>query len=512
MDRELMEKEVLCILDTRQIQRYMFRTNSFMDTIGGSDLLDHITMDALEDAMKSVDPPLREDEYVLSQEPTAEDIPYFTTPGIKFQLIICAAGNAICIVRTGALCQKIIRRISRYYLEAGYSLNLTAAATERTDNYGQDVSRLYQKLKNIKASSEISDPMGTLPVIMREKRTGEPVIAFDEERGDYVSRSSVIRRTEAKGRVNCVEMKDMHVTKAADGKSYLAFIHADGNNLGITIGRIMQATSGYVDAIVTRRIVAQNIETAYIQVMEKTTGELKAYYQKKGGRIEEFPHEFQVLHQAGDDINIMCNANLAFPFLDFFYQNLKDATIWEKDGERIPLYVCAGISFVDRESSFHASYHMAEECCSSAKAKAKEERHLQNGLAGNWIDFQVCENPNVQELDMLRTRSYHTAEGIDLMLRPYSLEPADREEPFYYETLMERVQRLKKLHLPAVQMSLLRQSYTMGRQEYTRWIRRMKEKGYNLAESLGSPIYTDTERISHAVWFDAVELMDFLGK
>lgn len=34
MDKELMGKEVLGILDTRQIQRFMFRSNSYVDTLG----------------------------------------------------------------------------------------------------------------------------------------------------------------------------------------------------------------------------------------------------------------------------------------------------------------------------------------------------------------------------------------------------------------------------------------------------------------------------------------------
>ncbi len=510
MEKELMDKEVLCILDTRQIQRYMFRSNTFLDTIGGSDLMTHVLQDAIRDAMVHIDTPLKEEEYALSLEPSADAIPYFTSPKVQFQLIICAAGNALCLVRTGALCQKIIRRISRYYLEQGYSLNLTATATEKTDHLGHDIFCLYKKLNNIKADSDISDPLGTLPVIMREKRTGEPVVAFDKENGDYVSRSSVIRREEAKKRKVQFDLKDIRTTKASDGKSYFAYIHADGNNLGITIGRILQMTPDYVEGIVTRRQINRNIEKAYAAIMEKTEADLKAYYLEKGGEEKEFPYEFQVIHRAGDDINLVCNASLAFPFLDFFYQNLAGTTIWEKDGERIPLYVCAGISFVTADSTFHAAYGLAEECCKSAKTAAKEEQNLLDGLAGNWIDFQICDNPNVQELDMLRSRSYRTAEGIDLMLRPYSRDEVDREKDFYYGKLIERIGNLKTLKLPKQQMTVLRQSYLMGRLEVGQWIRKMKERGIDLTAALGVPTYTDTKRQIHAVWFDAVELMDFV--
>ncbi len=510
MEKELMDKEVLCILDTRQIQRYMFRSNTFVDTIGGSDLMQHVLWDAIRDAMVSIDPPLSVEEYALSVEPRAEDIPYFTSEKIKFQLMICAAGNALCIVRTGALCQKIIRRISRYYLERGYSLNLAATATEKTGHLGDDVFHLYKKLNNIKAASDISDPLGTLPVIMREKHTGEPVVAFDEENGDYVSKSSVIRRNEAKKRVVQFDQKDIRTTRAKDGKDYFAYIHADGNNLGITIGRILQKTPDYVEGIVTRRLINRNIEEAYQRIMDQTTHDLKEYYLKNGGEEKDFPYEFQVFHRAGDDINLVCNASMAFPFLDFFYKNLEGATIWETDRERIPLYVCAGISFVTKDSSFHTAYGLAEECCKSAKTAAKEERNLRNGLAGNWFDFQVCDNPNVQELDLLRQLSYRTDDGINLMLRPYSRDQEDIGKDFHYLKLLERIEKLKALDLPKAPMAFLKQSYLCGRVAFSTWIRAMKSSGVDLVAALGRPTFKDEEHQIHAVWFDATELVDFV--
>ena len=510
MERELKDKEVLCIFDTRHIQRYMFRSSTFMDTVGGSDLMTHILDDAIRDALVSIDTPLSEEEYSLSLTPAASAIPYFTSPEIRFQLIICTAGNALAIVRTGALCQKIIRRISRYYLEHGYSLNLSAAVVEKTDNMGNDIFNLYKKLNNIKAGSDISDPLEALPVIMREKHTGEPVVAYDKENGDYVSRSSIMRRNEAKKREIVFDIKDIRTTRTNDGTAYLAYIHADGNNLGITIGRILQQTPDYIEGIITRRLINRNIEQAYRRVMDRTTADLLSHYLNKGGKKEDFSGEFQVIHRAGDDINIVCNASYAFTFLELFYENLKGTMIWEKDGLRIPLYVCTGVSFFSAKSTFHAAFSLAQECCESAKTAAKKEYNLRDGLAGNWIDFQICDNPNVQELDMLRARSYHTPEGIDLVLRPYSIDEEDRGKPFSYSAFVDRVHALRELGLTRRQMNELRQSYTMGRIDYTLWIQEMRNKGYDLSGLLGEPLFTDPDKELHAVWFDAVEALELI--
>ena len=134
MDKELLDREVLCFLDTRQIQRYMFRSNTMLDTVGASDLMIHILGDAILHALRTIHPPVPEDQFDFSLDPEGE-IPYFRNPSVQFQLITCLAGNAIFIARTGALAQKIFRSVSRYYLEHGRTLNLSAAAVAKTEGY-----------------------------------------------------------------------------------------------------------------------------------------------------------------------------------------------------------------------------------------------------------------------------------------------------------------------------------------------------------------------------------------
>ena len=509
MKKELMEKPVLCVLDTRQIQDFMFRANSFYDTLGGSDLMTHILDDAILYALKHVDPPLSDEEFDLSPDPEA-DIPFLTSEKIRFQLIICTAGNALCLFRTGALAEKVIRKCSRYYLDHAYSLNLSAAVTEKTDNFGLDIFNLYKTLNAVKASGSVSAPMGALCVVRREHRTGEPVVAFDPERKDYVSRSSILRRKEAALRGNVIGMEEIRTTPASDGKEYLAVLHADGNNLGITIGRILQETPSYEKGIRTRRKINRNIRQCYGNVMRKALENLRAYYAAKTGGTAGFDRAFQLIHQAGDDVNVMCDASLAFPFAEFFYRSLEGSLLWEEGDLRIPMYVCTGIAFVTRESSFASAFRLAEQCCASAKKEAKKELHLLNGLAGNWIDFQVIGRPYSQELELLRDTAYTTGEGIHLMLRPYCLDASASGETYAFDRVRERVRRLRGLSLAPEIRNVLRESYMIGRADFSWWIGRLADQGLDLKELLGSPLYKDDENKLRAVWYDAVVLSDFL--
>lgn len=510
MEKELMNKEVLCILDTRQIQRFIFKSNSYLDTLGGSDLVAKIQEEAIRYAMTHIDPPLREEEYSLSLDPD-EEIPYFNSDKIKFQLLTCGAGNAMCLVRTGELCQKIIRKISRYYLDHAYSLNLVASVTEKTDHFGSDIFHLYKKLNAIKASADISDPLGPLAVVVREQRTGQPAIGQDVETGEYYSRSSYLRRKTALSRGEVVDMQQMQTTTGFDGKEYLAVIHADGNNLGITIGRILQNSDSYREGVWARRQISRNIRRIYSHIMEKTLEQVQLYYNNLEipGK-QDFRYAFHVCQQGGDDINIICDARMAIPFLNLLFENLRGMTLWKSDTLTVPLYMCAGVAYVLKEKGFHSAYQLAVECCDSAKKTAKKEENLRNGLAGNWIDFQICDTYNNQDLDFLREKSYVTKDQIYMQMRPYCLDPEVKEEPISYVRFLERVRKLKAVKLTHEHQEALRMSYMMGRQEFRRWIQHLQQNGIDLTKLLGNAIHRDADGQMHALWFDAVEMIEFI--
>lgn len=509
MDKNLMGREVLCILDTRQIQRYMFRSNTMLDTLGASDLMIHILDDAILSALKTVEPSVPEDQYDFSLDPKGE-LPYFRNPSVQFQLITCQAGNAIFIARTGALAQKIIRKVSRYYLEHARTLNVSAAAVEKTDNFGNDIFNMYRKLNAAKAASDTLEPMGTLPICIRENKTGEPVVGFDPVLGDPVSTSSLLRREEARRRKKMVSMEGIHTTEGNGKKNYRAVIHADGNNIGITIGRILQETPDYETGIRKRRAIGEGLKTTISGIISRTLNDLENYYHLVTGNSDGFEAEFLIVHVAGDDINCVCNAIWAFPFFHFFYKNLKGAYIWKTDTEDVPLYVCGGIAFVTENNTYHPAFSLAEECCSNAKKYAKKECNLRNGLAGNWIDFQILDNPNSQNLEMLREQSYVTPEQINLLARPYCLDPEFIGQETSYQKLMRRVRMIKTLDLDPNEKMLFRQSYLIGREDYKEFLGEMKSRGTDLTAILGSPLFTDSDKQQHAAWFDAAELSDFI--
>ena len=510
MESSLMDREVLCILDTRRIQQFMFRSNSYVDTLGGSDLMTHILDDGIRYAIRHVDPPLREGEYDLSLDPDAP-LPYFEDGRVLFQLMINVAGNAMFIARRGLLAQKIIRKISRYYLDHGYSLNLATAAVEKTDDLGHDIFELYRKLNNHKASAEVSNPLGALPVVMRENRTGEPVIGVDEARGDYISRSSMIRRREAAHRGAVIRLGDLDGVRGKDGELYRAVIHVDGNNVGIMLGRIMQQTRDYETGIRTRRRINNNLRDQYARILRETVDQLRKKHGDPGRAGHDFAHEFQLIHASGDDVNIMCNAALAFPFVSLFFENLRSAYIADMNGRKIPLHCCAGICFTADDTGFHPAFRMAQECCDNAKAVAKREINLREGLAGNWIDFMISESGRFQNLAMLRERFFVTESNVNLMLRPYCLDEEVRDREYSWERFLGRVKALLDLKRKygLDRLERLNKSYSQSEFLFREDLYMLKEQGLDLEAVLGAPYYRDEEGNSFTTWFDAVQVLPF---
>ena len=512
MDKALMDKEVLCILDTRQIQRFMFRSNSFEDTLGGSDLLEHILDDGILYALQNLDPPVPADQYNLSQDPDAP-IPFFTDARTQFQLIYCTAGNALFLARTGELAQKIIRKISRYYLDNAYTLNLAAAAVQKTDNLGKDIFELYKKLNAIKASASISDPLSPLPVVMREERTGEPVIKYDKKTGAGISMSSFLRRQEAERRRTVISLTDIVYSEGANRKKYRAVLHIDGNNIGITIGRLLQVTSDYQKGIRIRRSINTRLKNEYEQFVQKTISDLKNYHAHLPMQRQDFSHEFQLIHNNGDDVNCMCTADLVFPFLRFFFKNIESASVGEVDGQRIPLYCCAGICFATEEYDFHSAYNLAEECCESAKKEAKKDCNLRDGLAGNWFDFHICGNHQIQELELMREQIAVTDSNVHLICRPYCLDAEADGKPFSYKTLLSRVQAFKQIRRQhgAKLLDNLRQNYYLDRLIFVDQIQQLKDAGIDMEALLGLPFCRDEDGNTCAAWYDALEVLPFMN-
>ncbi len=501
MEARLKDKEVFCLIDTRQIQKFIFHANDFEAVIGASVFLKEVMMDALHYAVNNIDEPLPEDEYDLSFSDTKGRIPWFVDPKIKMQLIMYAAGNAMILFRTGELCEKIIHKVSRYHLDHCYCIDLAVSVVEKTDVFADDLNTLYRRMDRIKTDFPSAHPLLPLPVTRVEKNTGEPAYRIDEN-GEAISKSTDIRRAAA-ANLGCA--RHIHGAKGPDGRMYRAAMHIDGNNMGIVIGRILRRFSDYEDAIRARRRIAANIENSFTGLVTDSLSWVRSTYFDDSVTDEEFAEYISITHFGGDDINIISEPHYAVPFMRHLMENLDSYKIWDEPDLQVGISVCGGIAFVMPDLSYVNAHGSADDCCSIAKKEAKREQNQVNGLAGNWFDFDFLDSDCPQSVERRRETENITAEGVHLSLGPYSFDETQKDSPRHYLKLFERMEALERLKLPEHHYRLLSESYVLGRVDYELLIERVEADGYPLRKLLGEPMVTiDSER--YATWYDAFRL------
>ena len=76
MKKELLDKEVICIYDTRAIQKFIFSNNYNIDIIGAGNIVSDVLQEALRYAIENNQGmPLGRDEYCMSEMEDLDTVP-----------------------------------------------------------------------------------------------------------------------------------------------------------------------------------------------------------------------------------------------------------------------------------------------------------------------------------------------------------------------------------------------------------------------------------------------------
>ena len=359
-----METAVLCKYDTRHIQSYIFSGSDEAGRIGAGILVAQIIPQALQASLCACG--LNENEYDLSFLEHPERIPFFDDPAILAQLISVGAGNAVMLYRSEELCRSVNRRFSRYVLEHTYSLQIDMAITPMTNSFRHDYMMLYRKIDIASNRACISHPLAPLPIVETESATGNPVSGYDARTGETVSLETLFKRE----RTPCGHAP----VDAAEG---LAYIHIDGNDMSLTVSRIMSSIEEYRTGIAAIRKLTAGITNTYLCAMEDIE---KALCMRYG----DCNRVFRRLNIGGDDVNLLCSAEIAYDAADLFAKRVSETPLWQNDDTgTIPLSVSVGIAFVNEEIPYRMGQTLSDACCETAKAFAKSRR--KNGFVENCV-------------------------------------------------------------------------------------------------------------------------------
>lgn len=533
MDKALESKAVLAIYDVRGIQNYIFRTNHIKEIIGASKIVENIIMEGLESVVQT-----EAEEYkgmYLLDWTKEENTPdaFETNNTVQMQVLFIGGGNAYVLYRTGELCKKVNRAFAKYILEHTYSLNLAVAVVEKTSNYINDYENIHKKLREIKARMPEVKPVGAMPFMSTDTLTGFPLSKKEEkpETAYYCTESYLKRKKyeqlykiqQSKGikvkeayEEDAEKILDNMVTEKGDN-STLAVIHIDGNNMGNRIKEIMRKTTEYAKAVQAMRVVSKNISEGFQAAYDAMTAYIDETLSDrvKKNRVGKL---YRKIILAGDDITFICNAKLAIKAVSVFMHTLAIRKLYEDADKDETLNLakygfsaCAGIAYFNSHFPFSDAYQVAEACCASAKARAKDRRYLEDdGGIANFLDYQICTHIKAADLGNYRKKQYEVNEaGSSILMRPYFINTY-QEKPVQVQNanslqcdidMLERAVEHFIMKMPRGQAKTLRNSFGMGKEEVDKYITFLESR------SVGLPV-CDRE-----YWYDALEIMDlYIGE
>lgn len=523
-----MEKKVLAMYDVRGIQNYIFRTAKVRDAIGASAIVETIIQDALQEAVD------RENERNLIKcelEWCSTEGPLaYTEEDYDVQVLYIGGGNAYVTYSSRELCIRINRRMAKYTIDHTYSLQLAAAIVDKTEDYNQDYQNLFEEMARVKSNMSVSKPLGALPVMDIDVKTGYPVTAvINGVKESTESLQKKQREKQVREDVKTQErILDSYITeKGVD--STIAVVHIDGNNMGLRIRRLISGIRTYGEAVAMMRKISFHINASYKQVFE----EMADHFNKNAGKQEVFSRKetqnfvLKIL-VAGDDITYVCNGKIALETVRRYCEQIAGHTMTGiTDEASIRDYgfsVCAGIAFIGSHFPFYAAYETAEACCESAKDRAKSEGCREGERIGNWVDFQICKNIQARDLKKMRKREYQTSSGEELLLRPYFVGTGADNGAETFTRIGKSIYTLASLKraiqyfqdgkkIPMSFAKTLRNVYPLGEIRVKQFYAFLESRDWKLPEG-DTDLYTsehaDGSRLERkrARWYDALEMMD----
>lgn len=513
------EKRVLAAYDVRGIQSYIFKMPKIKDAIGASNMIENMIENALQYAAETLIA-----QGVLKRKDCqlkwcdANEYFFYEENSSKIQVLFIGGGNAYVLFESAELCKKINRLMSKYVLDKTYSLQLAIAMVEVTGDYSVNYLNLQHNLISTKANMKLSRPLAAMPFMQVETNTGYP-LTDKKVLDNYVSSETYEKRKQEKIVTKHISEEDKILDSYKQEKGTLAVVHLDGNNMGLRIRSLIEGKKDYTEAINEMRKISFHINTSYKKVFE----EMQQKFNVDGKLV------IRKIIVAGDDITYICAAEAALASVEYFCKNITKYTMIgcgetlstdEERQEAVTKYgfsVCAGIAYMKSHFPFWVAYETAEECCSSAKERAKQPVHMEGERVGNFVDFQVCKNIHASDIEAVREKEYMTASGENLCLRPYFIETdmdygfaKNRERAYTFSNLKQWITYFSnEANIPRNFAKQLRNTYSQGENKVQLLQNFLESRNHKMPDGTNeSYIVLDKEKT--AKWYDALELMDLL--
>lgn len=436
------------------IQGFIFQTNKLKEIVGASELVEQIcTLKFAELAYGNI-----RNYYDAKGKLQADD-----------NAILFAAGNIKYIFDKKEECERIVREFPKIVSAFAPGITVSQAVVEMSDGkaFRDAVNDLESRLR-----TQRNRPMRSLTMslmgILRSRETGLPVtyrgkqnvlmddatwakLNYTDGDGNHEEKTTTLalcRKAfgEEKIRHNQVSYDISDMTGDND---WVAVIHADGNGLGQIVQKI-----GSDEKIF--KLFSKNLDEATTQAAVNAYKAVKKKFEKswKTNRQGESIIPIRPIVLGGDDLTVVCRADLALDYVTKFIEEFEEQTkkllgdIIEKYevftvGEpRDRLTACAGIAYIKSSYPFYYGYELAEALCSQAKKDAKAGIVQNKQLPMSCLMFHKVQDSFTENWKDIAERELQPNANTSFEFGPYYIK--ERNDRWTVEKLNDMVDKLDK--------------------------------------------------------------------
>lgn len=548
------------LLDTRSIQKYVFGCNELKTNVGASYIVDKIFEELLaEKILKKY----RQGENLELDWKNNKTIKMAEHQEVEYEIAYIGGGNMLLLVRLVGKpmgenlqrCREIVAEWSKAVLLSAPGLKTGSAVGEldiSREGFKVSLDKLY---KSLKENQNTVLPNVDLPYVGFTMECG--VSGKTADTYDYSGKNKRMVSAEVKAKINAYnsvaknlqeELKRRYPDKKLnfanefqkmgykDGESYLSIIHIDGNNMGVKFS--------CCEDIQERKSLSlkmqENVEKAFGKLLDKIVDEYDSYKEflklEEDDNVQTLP--FRPIIIGGDDITFVCPGRLGIELAKYFIEEVgKYPLLNEEQHKRFTelvnanlsagstakklnknLSCCGGMAIVPAKYPFFRAYELAEQLCSLAKTKSRQNDD-------SWLDFAILHGEMTPELDQMRRQEYKNSLGYNLHSGPYQVVSDDMVNSLdalialsYRLTASTGKIKITDKKVAQNKVKKLREVLCGDQHGVTIFLEHAEDVKDILREETGKDVVTAAdfwqtktgENVKSTKFIDAIEIIDFL--
>lgn len=446
-----MSRYIATVIDTTGIQKYIFGSNRLKENIGASHLVKLATTNWVEEFLKEFG---SDKTHIPNPEANQLEPRISEDENLVAELIYAGGGNTVLLFRTIEKAKEFTRKLTKKVLEEAPGLNLVIAhhPFDWERQLLQDIIENHLikcQLDAQKRKPILSVPLLGLGVTATCKSTG--LVAVEDTDGKYgipkgagyLASREIIAKLKAADDANSDLENMLFKNKPSQYKvardvddmgrseqkiSYIAVVHADGNQMGKRFEQYGKAQSknkhipeANRDFIIAMRKLSWSVnkagKQALIAVADLLINAIDQEKKVKGKfQIKENFLPFRPIVYGGDDITFVCDGRIGLPLAVKFMKEFEEPTKNLPD-EKGKATACAGIAIVKTHYPFSRNYELCEQLCSNAKKFVRQETddYSDRKTIFSALDWHIAASSLLGSIGEIREREY---QGGKLTTRP----------------------------------------------------------------------------------------------